>query len=119
MNRNNQILFLDTEAKLNINIEPIGSLTMDDYDFIIDVYCNSNGNILSFNKSDLIRVDENNYIVKIDTTKLDIGVIKVKIMAYIPDGDFSDGYRTEVTYINTGISLKNDKYIEKPWATSV
>lgn len=119
MKRNDQILFLETEAKLNINIEPIDDLTMDDYDFTVDIYCNSNGNILSFNKSELTRVDENNYIAKVDTTKLDVGAIKVKITAYIPDSDFSDGFRTEVAYINTRINIKNDKYIERPWAASV
>lgn len=116
---NDKILFQGTEAKININIEPIDGVTMDDYSFSVDIYCNPNGNILSFKKNDLIRVDENNYIARVDTTKLDTGVIKVKIMADIPDNDFSDGYRTEVTYINTGINLKNEKYIERPWGVSV
>ena len=31
--------FIGTELKLNINIEPMGSVTMDDYDFEVEVYC--------------------------------------------------------------------------------
>ena len=37
----NSRIFLGTELKLNIHIEPIGDLTMKDYDFNVDVFCSS------------------------------------------------------------------------------
>lgn len=30
---------LGTELKLNLNIEPLGEITMDDYYFEVDIYC--------------------------------------------------------------------------------
>ena len=35
----NELIFLGTELKLNVNIQPIGEITMDDYDFIVELYC--------------------------------------------------------------------------------
>ena len=37
----NNIIFLGTELKLNINIAPMGVVSMKDYDFNIDVYTQS------------------------------------------------------------------------------
>lgn len=95
---------LGTELKLNINIEPLGDITMDDYDFEVDIYC-SLKRVQTIVKDDAIRVDENNYIVCIDSSLLGHGDLKAKITARIPDGDFDDNYRTEVVYLNTDITI--------------
>ena len=98
-------VFLGSELKLNINIEPIDNISMDDYDFTVDVYCSSQETI-TITKNEAIRIDENNYIVLVDTTKLGTGTIKCKINAYIPDEDFPiDFKRTEVVCINTNIKI--------------
>lgn len=96
--------FLGTELKLNLNIEPLGKITMDDYDFYVDVYC-SPKNTITFKKEELIRVDNSNYIILIDSAKIGAGEIKCKVTAYIPDADFDDGLRTEVIGIETGINI--------------
>lgn len=99
-------VFLGTELKLNINIEPIGEMSMSDYDFNIELICGSfkKRNIV-INKMDAKMVDDNNYIVCFDTTDLGVGNLICRVTAYIPDGDFKDGKRTEVTEINTGIEI--------------
>lgn len=96
--------FLGTELKLNINIEPIGDITMDDYDFFVDAYC-SVKRIITVKKEDAIRIDENNYVILIDTALTGAGDLKCKITAHIPDEDFDDGFRTEVVGLTTGITI--------------
>lgn len=77
---------------------------MDDYDWSVDVYC-SIKRVITIRKSEAIRIDSNNYIIKINTTETGAGDLKCKLTAYIPDGDFEDGLRTEVVGFDTGISI--------------
>lgn len=100
----NESLFVGTELKLNINIEPIGEVTMEDYDFEVEVYCSSKKTII-IPKKDAIKVDSNNYIVLVDTNIVGAGELKCKITAHVPDGDFADGERTEVVICTTGITI--------------
>lgn len=97
-------VFLGTELKLNINIEPIGNVTMDDYDFEVEIYCSSK-KVVDITKKEAIRVDSNNYIILIDTNVVGAGDLKCKVIAHIPDGDFEDGLRTEISIIDTGINI--------------
>ena len=101
-----EIIYLGTEVKLNINIEPIGGAVMDDYDFSCEFYCLPNASI-RLNKDQLIRTDENNYLAVIDTMPLGVGELKCKVTAYIPDADCNDGIRTEVIRIDTGMRIAN------------
>lgn len=96
--------FLGTELKLNIHIEPMGSITMDDYGFEVEVYCSPKRPVMA-TKNDMIRVDSNNYIVLVDTNEVGAGDLKCKVTAYIPDGDFPDELRTEVVNIDTEINI--------------
>ena len=50
-------------------------------------------------------VDDDNYVIKVSTEKIGVGVIKCKITAELPDLDFSDNKRIEVEIINTGIEI--------------
>lgn len=97
-------IFLGTELKLNIHIEPIGDLTMKDYDFNVDVFCSSR-QVVNIKKEEAIYVDDTNYIILIDTNDIGIGNVKCKITAYIPDQDFEDGFRTEICGIKTDIEI--------------
>lgn len=95
---------IGTEIKLNLNIEPVGAFTMDSYDWVAEVFSNSQKSLI-INKSEAIKVDESNYTLLIDTNKVGIGVLKCKVTAQIPDSDFPDMYRTEVNTINTGVEI--------------
>ena len=96
--------FIGTELKLNIHIEPMDSLTMDDYDFEVEVYCSPKKTIV-VKKESTIRIDENNYVVLVDTNIVGAGDLKCKFTAWIPDGDFPDSLRTEVVSVDTGINI--------------
>lgn len=97
-------VYQGTELKLNIGIEPVGGLTMDEYDFSIEVYCYQN-KAITFAKRDAIRVDANNYMVAVDTSATGAGELKCKVSALIPDGDFKDGFRKEIAIVDTDITI--------------
>lgn len=98
------IIYQGTEIKYNIHIAPMGNLSMDNYDFIVEFFCNPR-KVVALHKEHLIRIDEDNYVARVDSSELGIGDVKLKITAYIPDGDFDDGIRTEVALLNTGIVI--------------
>lgn len=102
MSNNKQIVFLGTELKLNINIEAVDDLTMDDYEFEVDVYCSAK-RVLTFTKSDAIRLDSSNYVILVNTDDIGAGDVKCKVTAYIPDYDFPDNARTEVVGLDAGV----------------
>lgn len=106
MNDNNSV-FIGTELKLNLHIEPIGNTTMEDYAFEVDVFT-STKKVATITKDDCIKVDANNYIMLIDTSELGVGEIKCKVTAHIPDAQFEDDFRDEVLGINTGIFVTKD-----------
>lgn len=100
----NNKCYLGTELKLNLSIDPIGSAHMSTYDFIVDVFCNPIKSI-KIEKSKANKVDDDNYILCIDSNAIGKGKVKVKVTAHIPDEDFEDGLRTEVVVVDTGISI--------------
>lgn len=106
---NNNIVFLGTEIKLNIHIDPIGNLNMADYDFTVEVYCSAKKSLI-IDKSNTqlakpVEGVENDYIILIDTSVIGTGNLKCKVTAYIPDDDFEFETRTEVSIIDTGIEI--------------
>lgn len=89
-----------TQKKINIHIESINDLTMDDYDFTIKVYTRLPEYII-VTKDEMMRIDSENYVALIDTSTLYSGELKVEITVNIPDADFPDGYRKEISKIIT------------------
>lgn len=99
-------VFKGSDLKLNIHIEPLGGLTMDDYDWYVECYC-SNETPIKITKDQARRVDENNFIIALNTQQLSIGPLQCVITAHIPDEDFEDEVRTEISRINTNINIIN------------
>lgn len=100
----NTEIVIGSEFKLNVNIEPIEEFTMDDYDWYVEVYCSAK-RVLSLPKETAIRIDNNNYVVIVDSEKLGAGDVKCKVVALIPDFDFPDTTRKEVAMVDTGINI--------------
>ena len=102
------MVFLGTELKLNIHIDSIDGQHMSDYDFKVEVFANTKKTI-TIEKSDNTKckkVDNDNYLILLDTTEVGCGELICKITAYIPDNQFEDNLRTEVDVIKTGIIIK-------------
>lgn len=99
-------VFLGTELKLNIHIEPIDGVTMDDFPFEVELVGGLFKNkTLTITKEEAKRVDSDNYLVCFDTQEVGVGKLKCRVKAFIPDGDFSDRERTEVVELDTGIEI--------------
>ena len=93
-----------TEIKLNVHAEPIGDAHMVDYNFTVEIYTSPTKSI-TLSKDKLIYIDEDNYVACVDSSKLGVGRLRCKLTAQIPDGDFDDNFRTEITVIDSGIDV--------------
>lgn len=105
MNSSNNVSISGTQVKLNIHIEPLGSLSMADYDFECKFFIFPKKFVL-ITKNDMIKVDNNNYLAMVDTTGLGTGQMHLTLTAFIPDTDF-ESVRREVVCVNTGINVVN------------
>jgi hypothetical protein len=96
---------IGTELKINVHIDPMGDLHMSDYNFTARFYTRALKPVV-VNKEDMIEVDSDNYIALVDTKTMTAGVIMMVVTCDIPDSDFADGLRYEVSApINTGIQI--------------
>lgn len=95
---------IGTELKINVSIEPIDGTHMSDYDFICRFYIYTN-RYVDVKKSEMIKLDDDNYVACIDSAKIGVGQIKMQVTAFIPDADFTDGMRTEVVDVFTGVCI--------------
>lgn len=92
-----------SEFKLNVNMEPIDGYHMKDVDF----FCTfkSCGRAVNLTKSEMIEVNDDNYLAPLYSSDLGIGTLSVRYEADIPDDAFDDGYRHIKIDIPTKISI--------------
>lgn len=95
------------EYKLNVHVEPIAGFHMDELNIkcVLFVYPNK---VVEVSKEKMVKVDEDNYIIPLTAElvkRVGRGQMKVKVIAEIPDSDFSDGFRTEIAEVCTGIVI--------------
>lgn len=98
---------LGTELKINVHVEPIDGYHMSDYDFECQFYVYTNKSA-TISKADMIKVDDDNYLALITSElaqKIGRGAIRMRLTAHIPDFDFSDGLRTEIAEVCTGVVI--------------
>lgn len=95
---------LGTEIKINVHVEPIGGIRMSEYDFTCVFYAYKN-KCLEINKREMVKVDDDNYIAKVDTSKIGAGNLKMRFEAEIPDSDMNDGFRREVELVDLNIPI--------------
>lgn len=76
-------------------------LAMLDVPFRVLVYNEmAVGKGVEYTKEECILTDDGTYVVLVDTDKLGVGLVKLKVTFEIPDEDFPAGYRREVVRIN-------------------
>lgn len=100
-------VYKGTELKLNVSISGANK-PMSEYDFEIELYVGG-GKPVKRTKEECIKgSNDNTYIVLLDTNELGkTGKLILKCTAYIPDNDFKDNLRTEVTCVDTDIMILN------------
>lgn len=94
-----------TEFKLNINMTPVDGQNMASVDWEALVFTETGHKSVTIKKADAIRVDDDNYIIRVDSSVCGAGKYYVTLTAYIPDSDFPDGFRTEKKTVFTGVTI--------------
>ena len=88
-----EAIIVGTEVKFAVNIEAQG-FSMDDNDFTL--YIMKGRNIVKeYQKADMV-VEDDTYLLCIDTNEIGIGTFDLAVNAQVPDGHFPDIYRTEI-----------------------
>lgn len=97
-------IILGVEKKFRLYLIPIGSVHASQYDFIIKVYCSAIRSII-LSKDECIMVDDDTFVVTVDTNQIGLGNIVFEVTAFVPDGDFEDGLRTEKARYKTNVNV--------------
>lgn len=95
------LIFRGSTVKVYVNLEPMGSYSMKDFSFEVDVYTEMSPKVLTFKKEDAHMVDDDTYFVIVDTNELDYGNLKVRVRAKVPDSE-TNGMRPEVIVFSLG-----------------
>ena len=103
MNKNNTVIS-GTDIKLNIHIDPLGTLHMDDYEFECKFFVFQKKAII-VSKDQMVKLDSDNYLAIVDTSTLGVGNLHITLIAYIPDYDFEGTTRKEVVCVPTDINI--------------
>lgn len=104
---NEEKIVLGSDVKFDIHVEPIGSLSMQDYDFFVEVFVRSS-KILKIEKEHCVKVDADNYRVTFNTRDIGVGSVQYRVTAFIPDNDFDDGLRTEIAEGRIGLIITSN-----------
>lgn len=109
--KNHNTVYLGTELKLKVSIDPVDNHSMSTYNFDIEAYCNENSVVTASKRGDVltnlvsISGDTDAYLALVDTSIIGVGRLKCRVIAYIPDEDFPDDYRTEIDVLDPGIII--------------
>ena len=90
---------IGTELKLNVGMDPIAGIHLADIDFEVKIFSHKRTGSVTIGKDAAKKIDEDNYIVCVDTKLIGTGRYYMTFTAYIPDMDFPDGLRTEVVTV--------------------
>jgi hypothetical protein len=94
-----------TGFKVNVNMTPINNFHMSDVEWECLVFTETSQKNITIKKSEAIKVDQDNYILKIDSSILGAGMYYITLTAYIPDSDFEGGMRTERRTVYSGVKI--------------
>lgn len=101
--RQDDTVVFGREFKLNVSMDPDGDYHMEDVEFFCQF--TAGGKCVTLTKSDMIRVDANNYVAPLDSKAFGKGCLCIRYEADIPDDAFADGYRHEKFDIPTKIKI--------------
>lgn len=88
-----EAIIVGTEVKFAVSLEAQG-FSMDDNDFTL--YIMKGRNIVKeYQKAEMV-VENDTYLLCVDTNEIGIGTFDLAVNAQVPDAHFPDGYRTEI-----------------------
>ena len=84
-----------TELKLMLTFRPKGNYTLSECDFVVEVWSDRGGKVITIPKSEAIKETENSYQIIVDTSLTGAGKYYFKLNLNVPDADLPSGYRRE------------------------
>lgn len=93
------------EIKFQLNIAPMNGFRMSSYDFRVVAYCKDTKQKLEVTKEECTMLDDDNYIVPVDTASLGLGELLLDVYAEVPDDIFPDELRTDVARLETYVEI--------------
>lgn len=96
---------IGTYLKINVHIDELDGIKMSDMDFACDFFVHA-GRSQTIPKEDMLKADDENYVALVDSAQIGKGIVRCKVTAYVPDGDFVDGVRKEVCTVSTDIIIQ-------------
>jgi hypothetical protein len=85
-----------TQFVINVNMTPMNGVHMADVDFKAKFYVYTS-KVLELDKSVMVKVDEDNYLAFVDSTKVGKGQIKYRLFVKVPDENWESGYRIVIS----------------------
>lgn len=100
------ISYLGNEEEVNISLDPIDGYAMvdDDFDFTIEVYCSSLKKQI-FTKDQARKEDDGTYTVFVETIKIGVGDVKIRVVGSVPNRSYPGKYRDVVTYLDPNMRI--------------
>lgn len=105
MTMNEQNSGVGTELKINLHMEPMGEYRLSNVEFTATVFSAETRERVVIDKASALAVDDDNYILIVDSSIVGIGRYFVTLCAYIPDVDMPSGFRKEVATVYSGITI--------------
>lgn len=96
-----------TKFKVNLNMTPIDGVHLADVDWDVRVFTDSGSKSQSVKKDEATKIDDDNYIIPIDSAICGSGTYFLTLSINIPDTHFADNIRTEVKTAPTGVTINN------------
>lgn len=95
---------LGEETKLRLNIQPIGGVPVDSFDFKVRVFVHE-GRYYEVRKDQMEMDGDGAFLFIVDTAQIGVGVPLAKIIALVPDSLARDGFRKVPSVIATNIYI--------------
>lgn len=95
----------ETRFKVNVNMTPIEGYSLSKVNWEAKVFTENGLRWVTVPKEEAIMVDDDNYLIPIDSAVLGAGKYYITLRAEIPDSDFADGIRIEKRTGFTGVTI--------------
>lgn len=94
-----------TIFKLNINLTPIDGFHLEDLEFTAEVFTDSSRKLVVIKKEAAFKVDEDNYILCVDSSDCGSGRYYVRLTVEVPDSQVVGGKRIERATMFSGVTI--------------
>lgn len=94
-----------TKFKINLNMTPIDGYHLGNTEWEVMVFVGDGHKSVTLKKDACKMVDEDNYLVPVDSAILGAGTYYITLTVCIPDADFKDGIRIERRTGSTGVTI--------------